>query len=376
MNAIQVVMLGPSLNQQGGMATVEKLIAYYPSPDVEISHISTHEEGSITRRLIVFGLTFVRLLEKLIQGKLDILHLHVSEGGSVLRIALLALMGFLLRKPVILHTHGCEFHLFYDRLPSVGKWAVSSIFRHCDYVITLSNSWRQYYISACNLAPDRVIVLYNPVEVPKQLPVRAGTSKVHFVFLGRIGHRKGAFDLVRAFSSLPPEHQMKVELTLAGDGEVESLQELVHLLGLQNQVHLLGWINIEQRNQLLSQADVFVLPSYNEGLPVALLEAMAWRLAVITTPIGGIPEMIKHEQNGILVQPGAIEQIVQAMQTLIENPSLRLSLAKAARLQVVSLDIDHYFNRLLSIYRSTIPGKTFSQDESASRQTLSSTRQG
>lgn len=367
-------MLGPSLYQQGGMATVEKSIANYPSSEVEICHISTHEEGSIFRRFLVFGLAFVRVFGKLLQGKLDVLHLHVAEKGSVVRIGILALLGFLLRKPVILHTHGCEFHLFYDRLPDIGKRVVAFIFQRCDSVITLSNSWKQYYVAACNLNPDRVLVLYNPVELPKQIPVRTETSKVHFVFLGRVGHRKGAFDLVRAFSLLSTEQQLKSELTLAGDGKIESLQELVRLLKLQNQVHLLGWINVEQRNQLLAQADVFVLPSCNEGLPVALLEAMAWQLPVITTPIGGIPEIVKHQQNGILVQPGEVEEISQAMQALVDNPSLRLSLGRAARSQVNSLGIDHYFNRLLSIYRSAIAGEILSKDDSAPRQSLSSTR--
>jgi glycosyltransferase involved in cell wall biosynthesis len=105
---------------------------------------------------------------------------------------------------------------------------------------------------------------------------------------------------------------------------------------------------------MLAKADVFVLPSYNEGLPMALLEAMSWGLPVITTPVGGIPEVVSNTQNGLLVTPGDIQQLSEAMQSLIKEEKLRLSLGSAARISVAPLDVKDYFGSLKSIYHSVL----------------------
>ena len=355
MNKIKVVMLGPSLDQQGGMAGVEKLLVFHSRPElITMRHISTHEEGSILRRLQVFVWALIQVFQQFLWGNVDVVHLHVAERGSVLRIGLLAMIATIFRKPMVMHTHGCEFHLFYTDLPRLGQRWISWIFQQCAYVIALSEGWREYYIAACGLAANKVVVMYNPVEIPPEVPARSAVETVRFVFLGRIGQRKGAFDLIRAFAKLPPEQKMRADLTLAGDGEVEQACRLIRELGLQDRIKLVGWINTKQRDQILGQSDVFILPSWNEGLPIALLEAMAWGLPVITTPIGGIPEMVFDQKNGILVTPGNILQITEAMQRLIQDEPLRLAMGKNSRQQVLPLNIDRYHEVLQSIYKSVV----------------------
>lgn len=349
-------MLGPSLRQQGGMASVEKLIATQTSKAIEVQHISTHEEGTVFHRLRIFTWAVVQLLRNLLWMEVDLVHLHISERGSVLRNGICAVLAGWFRKPVVIHTHGCEFHVFYDRLPLWAKRSVASIFQRSACVIALSESWKTYYTFTCNLQPNQVIVLYNPIVVPATIPERTGRQKIQFVFLGRIGQRKGAFDVIHAVARLPESQREQIELVLAGDGEVNKARELVDSLGLQDCIKLLGWIDAETRNQLLSDSDIFVLPSYNEGLPVALLEAMAWGLPAITTPVGGIPELVDRK-NGFLVEPGNVEQIATAMQTLIENESLRLAMGNNGRHRVTPLNIDDYFNTLLSIYQQAIVGR-------------------
>lgn len=100
-----------------------------------------------------------------------------------------------------------------------------------------------------------------------------------------------------------------------------------------------------------------LLPSYNEGLPMAILEAMSWGLPVITTPVGGIPEVIENGKTGLLITPGHIQELTAAMQSLIENPSFRLSLGFAARKRVEPLSIEHYSDALFSLYHSIFQQK-------------------
>jgi glycosyltransferase involved in cell wall biosynthesis len=204
------------------------------------------------------------------------------------------------------------------------------------------------------LKAEQVIVLPNPVKLPSQVPQRLGSHKVSFVFLGRIGPRKGAFDLIKAFACLSAEQKTRSVLTLAGDGDVEQARTLIKSLNLTDYITVLDWLDQEQRDALLAKADVFVLPSYNEGLPMALLEAMSWGLPVITTPVGGIPEVVTHKQNGLLVNPGDTQQLSEAMQSLIEDENLRLSLGSTARLRVIPLDVKNYLTSLSGVYHSVL----------------------
>lgn len=357
MEKLNVIMLGPTLSQHGGMATVENLIMQRLCTDVEVRHIASHDEGSILHRLHIFAWALTQLVWQLLKGRVDIVHIHVSERGSVPRKGVLALIAFAFRKPVIMHTHGCEFRPFYDQLPQLGKSVVSWLFQHCAYVITLSESWQKYYLASCDLSPKRTLTLSNPVEIPAKIPSREGADLIRFVFLGRIGKRKGTFDLIQAFANLAPELKSRCELTLAGDGEIEEAIELIQALNLKRYIKLPGWLTSAECNQLLQQSHVFMLPSYNEGLPMAMLEAMAWGLPVISTPVGGVPEVAIHQRNGFLVNPGDIEQIVESMEALIADEPMRLAMGKCARQQVMPLNAHVYCQNLFSLYCSVVEGK-------------------
>ncbi len=355
---LTIVMLGDSLEHNGGIVEVEKLILKYASPEIEIQHIGTREDGSIIHKMSVFGKGLAALLWRLLSRKTDLVHIHLADGGSALRKSIVTLIAWAFRKPVLMHTHGPEFHLTYLGLPKWSQKALNWVFQRCSRFIVLSKSWKDFYVLNCGLKEEHVFVLPNPVELPAQVPNRTNKTKVCLVFFGRIGQRKGAFDLIQAFAALPAEQKDCTELILAGDGEVEQGRKLVESLNLQDHITFVGWINSEQRDALLLKADVFVLPSYNEGLPMALLEAMGWGLPVITTPVGGIPELVTSEKNGLLVTPGDVQQLSKAMKFLIENEPLRLSLGSAARASVIRFDVKSYTASLINIYLSTLELKS------------------
>ncbi|MBV9389135.1 MAG: glycosyltransferase family 4 protein [Chroococcidiopsidaceae cyanobacterium CP_BM_ER_R8_30] len=353
-NGLNIVMVGACLNQNGGIATVEKLILKHVPSDIEIQHISSHDEGSILYRLIVFERALVTLLWRLLSRKTDLIHIHLSDGGSILRKAILTIVAFMFRKPVVMHAHGAEFHSTYFGLPKIAQQVLGGILRQCDGFIVLSKTWEDFYISNLGLNAKQVFVLPNPTELPAQVIHRTNVTKVSLVFCGRIGQRKGAFDLIRAFANLPVKQKNDSQLILAGDGELKQGRKLVESLNLTEHVTFLGWIDASARDELLSKADVFVLPSYNEGLPMALLEAMGWGLPTIATPVGGIPDLVTSNKNGLLVTPGDIQQLSAAMQLLIENETLRLSLGSAARETVAPFDVKTYCYRLSDVYGSVL----------------------
>ena len=134
----------------------------------------------------------------------------------------------------------------------------------------------------------------------------------------------------------------------------EEARNLVESLNISDQTIFPGWINTEERDRLLEEGNIFVLPSYNEGLPLSMLEAMAWGLPVIVTPVGGISEIVSDGENGLLVEPSNIEQLSDAMKSLIANEELRISLGDRGRKSVEPLDITNYWLSFLNIYRSAL----------------------
>lgn len=356
MSKLKILMLGASLEQNGGIATVEKLMLKHAAEDIEFQHITSHDEGSILHRIKVFIKAFAALLWNLVSNKADLIHVHISDGGSLVRKAIIAAIAFVFNKPVLMHAHGAEFQVTYSKLPKLGQLIFSKIFRCCDDFIVLSKTWQEYYINNLGLNEKQVIVLPNPTELPAQIPDRTNTSTIKFGFFGRVGARKGTFDLIKAFAQIADTS--KSELIIAGDGDIEEARQLAKSLNLENKVQFLGWIDSQTRDRLLANIDIFVLPSYNEGLPMALLEAMGWGLPAIVTPVGGIPELIISTENGLLVNPGDIQKLSQAMQKLIENESLRVSLGNAARETVTPFDVKVYSSQLQQIYSSVLESKS------------------
>ncbi|BAG03973.1 MAG: glycosyltransferase family 4 protein [Microcystis aeruginosa K13-05] len=357
-NRLRVIMLGPDPHEQGGMGSVASLILNTPIPNIKIQYLSTWKAysgkakiGNLLHLIATFNQAFLSFLRLLLQGKVDVVHLHLSERGSALRVSIMMVFALIFRKPIIIHAHGCEFHEFHDNLAAPLKKSLDWLLQQCTYLIALSQSWQNYYIYHCGLKSSQVLLLNNPVQLPAQIPERQNRQQLNLVFLGRIIQRKGVYDLLHALARLSQESLGKIHLILAGSGEVDQAQALAQDLGIEPYISFPGWINPQEREQLLAQADIFLLPSYNEGLPMALLEAMSWGLAVITTPVGGSGEVVIHQQTGLLVNPGDRQGLADQLELLVNNESLRLKLGKNAREFVTPLDINNYNRSLANLYQ-------------------------
>lgn len=355
---VRVIMLGPDPREQGGMGSVASLILNTPIPNIKIQYLSTYKAysgratiGKLSHLITTFCQSFLTLLYLFLQGKVDVVHLHLSERGSALRVSIIIIFVLIFRKPIIIHAHGCEFHQFHDNLAAPLKKCLDWLLQQCTYLIALSQSWQNYYIERCGLKSSQVLLRNNPVQLPPKIPERQDRYKLKLVFLGRIIQRKGVYDLLHALARLNQESLGKIHLILAGSGELAQAQALAQDLGIEAYISFPGWINPQEREQLLAQADIFLLPSYNEGLSMALLEAMSWGLAVITTPVGGNGEVVIPQQTGLLVNPGDIQALADQLELLVKDRSLRLKLGKNAREFVTPLDINNYNRSLANLYQ-------------------------
>ena len=265
--------------------------------------------------------------------RVALVHVNMASRGSTLRKLLVAQTAVLVGVPYIVHLHGGGFRSFYAALPSLLRPPVAWLFRRAALVIVLGEVWRGWVADTFDLAPDRIKVLPNGVPDPRQAmaPRRDRQNQPpQLLFLGQLGPRKGVDDLLAALAR-PPLRDSDWRALLAGDGDVDRLRRQVQRLGLADRVAISGWLDPAATQAALADADLFVLPSYAEGLSVALLEAMAWELPVVATPVGAHGEVVEDGKTGLLVAPGDVAGLAQALAKLVADADERQRMGGAAR---------------------------------------------
>jgi glycosyltransferase involved in cell wall biosynthesis len=349
---VRVLQMGPSLKMRGGVTAVEQLICDYLSPYAAIRHLGTIDESWWLRRAWMFGKAVHSLWRALDTIDPTVVHIHFASRGSTLRKMLLAQLVIHARRPLILHAHGGSFDEFHRGLPPVVRRMVNRTMQQANLLITLSSHWRDFYIRECELAPSQVAVLPNPVRVPAKIPDRANRARVQFVHLAKLGPNKGSYDLVKAFRALPADLRGRARLVLAGHGEVDAVR--ASAAGEPN-IEVRSWVEPAERDRLLNDSDVFVLPSYFEGVPMSLLEAMAAGLPSITAPVGGIPDVFSHGAEGLFVKPGDLQRLTDAMAHLITDEPLRLAAGRRAHERARGNDVHAFARRLAEHYQRIAP---------------------
>jgi glycosyltransferase involved in cell wall biosynthesis len=358
-NQIKVVCIGPAQTVRGGISSViEKIRDRFPH-HVQFRTVATYsqytgneatERGSRLVQGMVFLQAFARILAAGVFSRDTIFHIHLAVKGSTLRKGLVCVALRVLRCRFVVHAHAAEDSLFHGWVPEPIRRLLLWGLRGANYFIVLTQFWGDYYVKALRLPPDRILRLPNPAALPVLIPDRSTREGLNLLFLGRIGKRKGAFETIQAFAALPDEIRKKSRLILAGDGETEAAHHLADDLRCSSETTVLRWVGREEANRLLMEADVFLLPSRGEGMSMALLEAMAWGLAVVTTSNGGADEFLTSDCNCILVKPGDIQEISAALCSLTRNPKLRLRLGTEARRTASQLSVESYIAKLTLLY--------------------------
>lgn len=281
--------------------------------------LTSHVEGRAIDKFYFFFSCLFRLLTTF---NISLVHIHTACDTSFYRKAVFALSCKLRGIPVVMHIHGADFDSYYNSSNSFIKAIVRVTLKRCDRVLVLSKFWKSFFETT--LALTNVEVLYNAVNCSNFENCYTSPRNIrNFLFLGRLGERKGTYDLIKSIDILVKlKGHTDLKFYLAGDGEVEQVSELVKTLGLSEYVDVLGWIDDKMKIEVLKKADTVLLPSYNEGLPVALLEAMASGKVIVSTYVGGIPDLVEQDVNGFLLQPGDVNQLTYYIEKIIANPLL------------------------------------------------------
>jgi glycosyltransferase involved in cell wall biosynthesis len=258
----------------------------------------------------------------------SIVHIHGAVGTSLLRKSLFVWLAKIFRCRIIYHFHSTVvvFNDFFSAKTLTSKFAVATL-RQCDVLVVLSDIWKRIVAEAL---PDSAIeVIYNPV-------LEIGASSRHrspddgrVLYLAHLIERKGYLDLIAAFEQVAREIKGS-RLVFCGSGEEQKARAYCAQLGITESVEFRGWISDREKVNELNRACVFCLPSYDEGLPMGVLEAMSAGVPIVTTPVGGIPDVLKHEENAMLFEPGDVSGLNDCLIRLIKNRDLRRQLAARA----------------------------------------------
>ncbi|MFD1952813.1 glycosyltransferase family 4 protein [Paenibacillus thailandensis] len=352
---MKVLLVGNSNTVKGGINSVivslieglkrskeELIIERYPS--------YTNRSNSLAR--IVYSIVMI-LKFPFYAWTFDVIHLHSAAKGSFYRKAIYTIVSKLLRKKIVFHIHASGFEAF-QKSNHFNSWVVKNTLNKADCIIVLSDQMRKLVRSYCQ--NQKIVVLPNPINIPKDSEIeklKEPNQKIQLLFMGEIGKRKGIYDLVDAISQLPNEARQRVVLHICGNNEIDKLKEYIISKQLTGSCIVHGWIDGVQKNKFLSNADVYILPSYAEGLPISILEAMAYGMPIISTNVGGIPEIVKNNENGFLLEPGDTVSLAIAIEKLINDNQLRLRYGLKSKENAKKHDLQIVIEKLLTVYKAS-----------------------
>lgn len=366
---LRVLHVGPAEACRGGIATVITTFTQGLLPKhYHITRLSTQDDrSSMSKVRAIFWAAMVAPWKML---QCDIVHVHSGFCVSFIRKAPFLLLARLLGCKIVLHIHSGRFGEF---LLNGNMWLIRLIrwLLQVPHRLICLNTPTARALEACTGRRD-IQVVPNPCPSLKRVERVHKTDMRTILFAGWIEPEKGVFDLIRAFSMVASE-MPQTRLVLAGKGKLDECRRLADHSNLSDRVEIVGWLVGRGMWEAYREADLFCLPSYAEGLPMSVLEAMAFGLPVVTSPVGGLPDLIVSGQNGLLVKAGNVEALAAAIRLLGRDAKMRDRLGRQAQAtvvekcspQVVAAHIAQIYHDLIPIAGNWIPGKHV--DDSNSR---------
>ena len=299
---------------RGGIAAVENVYSTFYKP---FNHVATAIPGGEPqwKKGFVLAKAYVRFWGwMLFHPEIKIVHVHSGSGVSFWRKRVFIHIAKRCGRKVVLHMHGGMF----DDFSKANRKAVEKTLECCDAVIALSDYWKTFFET--EFGYKKAIVVKNVIAAPHVN--KQSHECFTLLFLGLLGHNKGIYDLLDVIASHKDEFQGRLKLRVGGNGEVDKVKALIKAQGISDIVSYEGWVSGEKKVDLLNAADAYILPSYKEGLPISILEAMSYGLPTISTKVGVIPEIINDGVNGFLITPGDKVAIYTSIKKLLSDPQL------------------------------------------------------
>lgn len=344
----RVLVVATSRKTRGGITSVVK--AHETGEQWKKYHcrwIQTHRDGPAWRKVWYFGTALIEYIVLL--PWYDIVHIHVGLGTSVSRKLIFAKLAQICGKKIVVHFHpSTEKHLFDPAFS--GK--IKRLFDFSDRLIVLSPQWITWIDKAFPMNHFIMRVIYNPCPHVKR---DFSNRKKEILYAGILSDRKGYNRLLEAFAKVYEKYP-GWKLVFAGNGEIEQAKRMRVELGIpEERVAFLGWVSGEQKNKTFQSASIYCLPSWGEGFPMGVLDALAFGIPVITTPVGGVEQVLHHGKDCLIFDTYNIDALANCLERLMDNDKLRDGLvSEADKLVNTCFNIQQISTEIGKLYEEVI----------------------
>lgn len=351
----KVLVVATSRKTRGGITSVVK--ALETGAQWEKYHcrwIETHRDGPQWRKLAYFIRAIIQFVFFI--PFYDLVHIHASDGAAATRKWTLARIAKRFKKKILVHIHlGDEQKLLVPK----ENQNFLKLLHLANKIIVLSPQWKRWLLQVMPEAENITHILYNPcIPVHRDKTI---TKKKQILLAGTICRRKGYDTALKGFSLIANKFpDWKIVFAgnpslLDGFDELEDGKRLAKEYGIEKQVEWLGWISGKTKERVFNETSIYCLASTGEGFPMCVLDAWAYGLPCIMTPVGGIPDLVKEGEQGLLFPVGDSTKMAEALDKMMGNESLRKHIvSKTDKLISTTLNITSICLQLDNIYKSIL----------------------
>ncbi len=355
-NMKKVCMIVPNKMVKGGIASVVN--GYRGSileKDYKIIYVESYKDGNKFTKLLKAIKGYLQFIKVLIFNRPDLVHIHSSFGPSFYRKLPFIYLASWSRIPIVNHIHGADFNEFYVNASVKKKKIIRKVYSKCNKLIALSEEWKENLSQI--VSKDKIVIIENysilHEDALKERLNRPCNNQI--LFLGELGKRKGCYDIpfvIELVAKVVPN--VKFVLCGAGNKDDEALiKNMIIEKNIENNVVFPGWIRGEEKDKILRESDVFFLPSYNEGMPMSILDAMGYGLPVVSTNVGGIPRIVHNGKNGSYCSAGDISKLSLGIIMLLKNnEDLKKASKESFMIVREKYSLVNHLNRIKALYES------------------------
>ncbi len=341
-----VIHIGPSLHSLGALV---QLLKYYSDNIPEFTfRPSTTTDGRFSTSALVK--LFARLPFLKIRG-FNILHIHATSARSFRDAVKINRWGRFLGFKTIFHCHGGNFHA-YAEIES-RKNIIKQLNRFNALALP-TERWQEYYCRAYQM--PQTYVVHNMVEdiaVQRNRSKRRSNEPVRLLYMGSLERNKGIFDLLSAISVLKDKCP-NMELNICTDADRSEVFEVITHYGIEDYVRFKGYVTGDDKDRILRLNDIMIIPSYMEGMPMQLLEAAVYAMPCIASRVGAIDDFIDNKVNGLLITPGRVDEITEAISYYLDNPTEIVSHGTEARARITQFFPENVCEELNALHSKVL----------------------
>lgn len=318
----RILIVGDSRRMHGGVSTVIRTLE---STFLWRKYRCSWLECQINSNVLVKVLYLLKAVMKsvFVMPKYDVVHFHTTPGRGLVTQMPLFLLAVVLRKRIII-----SFHMGNQIAGYVNDWSYKFCTRHARLVVGLGRMWQELIAKSLldnNAGDVRTAFVYNPITLTEQVKEKGK----YFLFAAFLAKNKGWDVLLDAWQEVQRQHG---DYTLKVCGTGQDFQEMKERAAKVRNVEMLGWVDGEEKTRIFSHAAAYVMCSYQEGLPMSVLESLSYGTAVVTTPVGCLPEFLEEGKSALFFPFGDGKALAKAMCQVIENEPLRRTLGQNGRL--------------------------------------------